>query len=198
MKAIKKLKEYATSILGGLATLIEYCLAIMLAVATVALCIYLVQAFLHIEGLEGWSVFYKDALETCLTLIIGVELLQMMYDHSPKMIFEVLLFCIARQIVVNDDDMISAVIGVVAIAVLFITKKYFFDTEEKIETAEEELTDIDKLKDENPQEFEKLNKYARYVISAKEAEAEKTDPELAEKLEELETFEKEQDMDSST
>ncbi len=187
MRAIKKLKEYATTFLSSLATIVEYFLAIMLAVATLALCVYLVQAFLHIDGLEGWSEFYGDVLETCLYLIIGVELIQMMYDHSPSMIFEVLLFCLARQIVINDDDMVSAVIGVVAIAVLFLTKKYLFDKEENFEKTEEELSDIEKLKEENPEEFENLNKYAKYIMKEKVEEAEATGNE--EEAEKIKAFE---------
>ncbi len=187
MRAIKKLKEYATTFLSSLATIVEYFLAIMLAVATLALCVYLVQAFLHIDGLEGWSEFYGDVLETCLYLIIGVELIQMMYDHSPSMIFEVLLFCLARQIVINDDDMVSAVIGVVAIAVLFLTKKYLFDKEENFEKTEEELSDIEKLKEENPEEFENLNKYAKYIMEEKVEEAEATGNE--EEAEKIKAFE---------
>ncbi len=201
MNAIKKLKEYATTFLSSLATVVEYFLAIMLAIATVALCVYLIQAFIHIDGLEGWSDFYGDVLETCLFLIIGVELIQMMYDHSPSMIFEVLLFCLARQIVINDDDMISAIIGVAAIALLFLTKKYLFDKEENLEKAEEELTDIEKLKEENPDEFENLNRYAKYIMTEKAEEAEKSgneaeadqDKEMAERIEAVEHM----DMDSS-
>ncbi len=195
---MKKLRRYASTVLSGLATFVEYFLAVMLAIATVALCVYLVMACTQVEGLQGWSDFYREVLETCLSLIVGVELIQMMYDHSPKMIFEVLLFCLARMIVINDDSMVSAVIGVVAIAVLFLTKKYLFDREDKFETAEEELSDIQQLKEEKPEEFERLNKYAKYVLNEKEEEAEKSgDTKTAEQIEEFEKFESsEEDGDS--
>ncbi len=198
MKILKAMKKYATNILGGLATFVEYFLAIMLAVATVALCVYLIQAFTQIDGLSGWSDFYREVLETCLSLIVGVELVQMMYDHSPKMIFEVLLFCLARMVVINDDSMVSGLIGVVAIAVLFLTKKYLFDREDKFETAEEELSDIQQLREEKPEEFKRVNKYAKYVLNEKAEEAEEAgDTQKAEEIEDFEKFEEsEEDGDS--
>ncbi len=145
----KTLKMYATKFLSGLSTVIEYFLAVMLAIATVALCVYLVQAFLQTDGLTGWRDFYEDALGTCLTLIIGVELVQMMFDHSPKMIFEVVLFCMARM-VVSSDSVYEALVGVIAIAVLFLTKRYFFDRTDKFETDAEEIAEVESMEEAEP------------------------------------------------
>ncbi len=145
----KKLKVNTTRILSCLSTVIEYFLAFMLVIATVALCIYLIQAFTQTEGLTGWRDFYEDALGTCLTLIIGIELVQMMYDHSPKMIFEVVLFCLARMVVASDS-VYEALVGVVAIAVLFLTKRYFFDRTDKFETDAEEIAEVESMEEAEP------------------------------------------------
>lgn len=62
----------------------------------------------------------------CFNLIIGVELIRMMYSHSPSTVFEVLLFAIARHIIMDHSSIYSSLIGVCSIAVLFATRKYLF------------------------------------------------------------------------
>ena len=50
----------------------------------------------------------------------------MMYCHTPDTVFEVLLFAIARQIIIDHSSALSSLIGVCAIAVLFATRKFLF------------------------------------------------------------------------
>lgn len=50
----------------------------------------------------------------------------MMYSHSPDTVFEVLLFAIARQIIIDHSSSWGSLIGVCAIAALFATRKYLF------------------------------------------------------------------------
>ena len=69
---------------------------------------------------------YDDLLEVCFNLIIGVELIRMMYSHSPSTVFEVLLFAIARHIIMDHTSIYSRLIGVCSIAVLFATRKFLF------------------------------------------------------------------------
>ena len=69
---------------------------------------------------------YDDLLEVCFNLIIGVELIRMMYSHSPSTVFEVLLFAIARHIIMDHTSIYSSLIGVCSIAVLFATRKFLF------------------------------------------------------------------------
>jgi phosphate starvation-inducible membrane PsiE len=48
----------------------------------------------------------------------------MLCKHTPETVIDVLLFAIARQIVVYHDAPIDMLIGVVAIVGLFAAKKY--------------------------------------------------------------------------
>ena len=82
-------------------------------------------AIYKIPDLNVWPN-YEDLLETCFNLIIGVELIKMMYSHSPQTVFEVLLFAIARQIIIDHSSIWSSLVGVCAIAVLFATRKFLF------------------------------------------------------------------------
>lgn len=119
------MKKYVALILKHLASLLEYFIAFMLAVGIVLLCVRMAGSLSNIPNLEIWPN-YDDLLETCFNLIIGVELIRMMYYHSPSTVFEVLLFAIARQIIIDHSSIWSSLVGVCAIAVLFATRKYLF------------------------------------------------------------------------
>ncbi len=88
---------------------------------TACVCVWPVR-FTNIPNLNAYPN-YEDLLEVCFNLIIGVELIRMMYSHSPETVFEVLLFAIARQIIIDHSSIWSSLVGVCAIAVLFATQK---------------------------------------------------------------------------
>jgi hypothetical protein len=78
---------------------------------------------------------YDDLLTTCFNLAIGIEMVRMLYFHSPQTMYEVLLFAIARQIIIDHSSPVNSLVGVVSIAILFATRKFLFvafDESEKI------------------------------------------------------------------
>ena len=121
------MRKYATAFLSKLARLLEFFIALMLSLGIILLCIRLASTITNIPNLDLYPN-YEDLLETCFNLIIGVELIHMMYSHSPNTVFEVLLFSIARQVIVDHSSAATSIIGVCAIAILFATRKYLFCT----------------------------------------------------------------------
>lgn len=119
------MKKYVTIFLSHLAMILEFFISMMLAVGIILLCIRLAGSLVHIPNLDVYPN-YEDLLESCFNLIIGVELIRMMYYHTPDTVFEVLIFAIARQIINDHSSAYSSLIGVCAIAVLFATRKYLF------------------------------------------------------------------------
>jgi len=70
---------------------------------------------------------YKLFLGDALRLIIGIEFVKMLAKHTPESAIEVLLFAIARKLIVVDNSSnIDIVIGVAAIAILFAIKKFLY------------------------------------------------------------------------
>ena len=119
------MRHYVTIFLKRLAVVLEFVISIMLAIGIVLLCLRMATSLSSIPNLDVWPN-YDDLLETCFNLIIGVELIRMMYSHTPSTVFEVLLFAIARQIIVDHSSIWSSLVGVCAIAVLFATRKFLF------------------------------------------------------------------------
>ena len=66
-------------------------------------------------------------LSMVLTLVIGVEFIRMLCKHTPESVIDVLLFAIARQMVIYQEKTMDLLISVIAIAGLFAAKKFLID-----------------------------------------------------------------------
>lgn len=74
-----------------------------------------------------FETFMGDALK----LIIGIEFVKMLVKHTPESVVEVLLFAMARKLIVGSTADIDVVIGIGAIAVLFIIRRFLFSNNNK-------------------------------------------------------------------
>lgn len=119
------MRHYVANFLKRLSTFLELSIAIMMSIGIILLCLRMASNLTNIPNLDVWPNF-TDLMDTCFNLIIGVELIRMMYSHSPSTVFEVLLFAIARQIIIDHSSIWSSLAGVAAIAALFATRKYLF------------------------------------------------------------------------
>lgn len=119
------MEKYARIFLKKLTKIMEFVIAIVLACGII---IMIGQLILSIGELPDLSTYpnYDDLLTACFNLIIGVELIRMLYLHTPVTVFEVLLFAIARQVIIDHTSPFNSLIGVVAIAILFCTRKFLF------------------------------------------------------------------------
>lgn len=93
-------------------------------ILTTALPNYILGDRIEIEGF----------LEKVMMLAIGLEFVKMLCKHTPSTVIDVLLFAIARQMIVEHTSTLENLIGVVALAGLFATRKYLlchFDEIEK-------------------------------------------------------------------
>ncbi len=119
------MKKYATAILRNLSTFLEILISFILAAGILILTLKLITTLQHLPN-EDIYPNYDDLLATCFNLIIGVELIRMLYQHSPATVFEVLLFAIARQVIIDHSSPVNSLIGVIAIAVIFATRMFLF------------------------------------------------------------------------
>ena len=62
-------------------------------------------------------------LEKAMMLAIGLEFVKMLCKHTPSTIIDVLLFAIARQMIVEHTSTLENLLTVVALAALFATRK---------------------------------------------------------------------------
>ena len=75
---------------------------------------------------DGNDVEIRSFLERALDIVIGVEFIKMLAKHSPGSSLEVLLYAIARHMVVGHESALDNLISVGAIALIFVVRKFFF------------------------------------------------------------------------
>lgn len=75
---------------------------------------------------EGNEVEVYEFLTRALDIVIGIEFIKMLAKHSPGSVLEVLLYAIARHMIVGHEDAVQNLVSVVAIALIFIIRRFFF------------------------------------------------------------------------
>lgn len=95
---------------------------------------------------SDFSVFLSSAF----TLVIGIEFVRMLIKHTPGAVVEVLLFAIARQLIVEHAGTWQTLVGVVSIAGVFAVRKFLFSSsfspaDSYIFTADKKLTDVSRI-----------------------------------------------------
>ena len=76
--------------------------------------------------LDGNDAEIRTFLERSLDIVIGIEFIKMLAKHSPGSVLEVLLYAIARHMIVGHEDAVQNLVSVGAIALIFVIRKYFF------------------------------------------------------------------------
>ena len=130
--AAKLNKQNLRRYLGLMASYTEILLAFVVIIGILLLCIrVLVQlkGFI-INTFAGTEVpSFAEFLSIVFELVIGIEFVKMLVKHTPGSAIEVLLYTIARALIMDHSSMQSSLLGVVSIAILFAVRKYFNDPE---------------------------------------------------------------------
>ena len=101
---------------------------VLSAIVLVALLLSVAPLLQLLPGLltHGNSVEVREFLERALDIVIGIEFIKMLAKHSPGSSLEVLLYAIARHMVVGHESALENLLSVGAIALIFIVRKFFF------------------------------------------------------------------------
>lgn len=69
---------------------------------------------------------FQSFLALAFNVVIGIEFLKMLCRHSMRSVVEVLLFAVARQMVVEHTSPLENLMMIGAIAILFLIRKFLF------------------------------------------------------------------------
>lgn len=142
------MEKYAHLFFNKLTTILEYVIAALLACGIIIMTVNLALSIGEVTDASTYPT-YDDLLTACFTLIIGVELIRMVYLHTPLAVFEVLIFAIARQVIIDHSSPLNSLLGVVAISLLFATRKFLFasfdETEKTIFRATQRVYTVNRL-----------------------------------------------------
>ena len=118
------MKRKLNEIIYAISRYTEIVLSAVMLLVIITLIIPMIYNFVSIPLLDITPKQFTQFLGNALTLLIGVEFVKMLAKHTAENLLEVLMFAIARQMVVEHLNMTETLIGVVAIAVIFTVRKY--------------------------------------------------------------------------
>ena len=118
------MKRKLNDIIYAISRYTEIFLSAVMLLVIITLLVPMLYNFIRIPLLDITSEQFTEFLGNALTLLIGVEFVKMLAKHTAENLLEVLMFAIARQMVVEHLNMVETLIGVIAIAVIFAIRKY--------------------------------------------------------------------------
>jgi len=141
-----EIKEGLEKFTYGLEIFLTFLLAIGITIGIIDIVLYFFEIF-HAPLEDSYDVF-KHFLGHTLLLVVGIELMLMLLSHSTNAILELVLFVIARKMLIYAETMLDLVLGTLAIAIIFAIirflapKKDFVARHDNIWTAS---TNVEKI-----------------------------------------------------
>ena len=118
------MKRKLNEIIYTISRYTEIVLSAVMLLVIITLIVPMLYNFLRIPLLNITPEQFTEFLGNALTLLIGVEFVKMLSKHTAENLLEVLMFAIARQMVVEHLNMTETLIGVIAIGIIFTVRKY--------------------------------------------------------------------------
>lgn len=109
---------------------ISVIVGVAILILSVRLIVDTVQGAIYFEGVNSLVTILDDAI----ILAIGAELIKMLCKHTPETVIEVLAFALARQLIVGHAAPWENLVTVVAIAVLFVIRRFLLKRQDMVET----------------------------------------------------------------
>ena len=130
----KRYLERIHNIILKMPSCLEKVVAAILLVGVAYSCI---QLGIHVVALKelAFDAYIEDILVTAFNAVIVIEFIRMLIKHSMNTIVEVLIFAIARGLVVEHEEPLEILIRIVCITILLACRKYLFyekDFEEEL------------------------------------------------------------------
>ena len=130
MKRLKKSHEYMYKITHDGELLLAIVILIAIIISGVSLVLELTQfSFTHLD-ISAFTQFLANGL----SLAVGIEFVKMLCKYTPETVVEILMFAIARQMIVEHLQFSQMFIGVCAIAVLCAVRKYLISVSKDSES----------------------------------------------------------------
>ncbi len=104
----------------------EYIELVIALILTVALVAAVIGMFANIKDILNGTRVLNETLEYALTLVVAIEFIKMLVKNTPGSVIEVILFAVARQVIISHSGALENLIGVLGVAVIFATWKFLF------------------------------------------------------------------------
>lgn len=117
--------------------LLEVFVCIIILVAVIAGFPDLIRYVVNIIKYKDVTISYQivnEFLKHALLLIVGIELVEMIITRSHESILTLILFVIARKMLVHSDGMFDILIGSVSVSLIFLIIRFVLKDEKLMAT----------------------------------------------------------------
>ena len=111
-------------ILNKFSDILEWVMAIIVLIAVIAGVISLWEPFLEFVNHRLAAEAFLDFMAYVLNIVIGIEFLKMLCKPGAETVLEVLMFVIARHMIVHDTSALENLLTILGIAAIFAIKKF--------------------------------------------------------------------------
>ena len=122
------MKSNVVKTLLKIAWILELLIALFILLMTVVQ--MLLTAKDSLESLSLGQFSLSEFFLNTLSVVVGLEFVKMLILHTPRAVTDVLLFAIARQLVVSHSSSMDTLLGVAAVALIFFIKKFLHTGED--------------------------------------------------------------------
>lgn len=123
---------------------LEMVIAVVISIGIAIGLVDLIKYFVLIinaNPAESYDLF-NDFLGLALLLIVGIELILMIIYHSTDAVLELVLFVIARKMLIYSHTMLDLVLGTLSLAIVFAILKFLILKDEKVDIVKRGKQDL--------------------------------------------------------
>ena len=143
------MRQYLKNEVFKISKWVELILSVIITIAVIGGTVWLVRDLVEMMAAHPGTAEIYEFVGVAFNLVICIEFIKMLCKHTPDTLVEVLMFAIARQMIVEHTTPLENLIGISAIAVLFAIRKFLFkqfdDVDRTIFLPSQKISDINQL-----------------------------------------------------
>lgn len=105
--------------------ILEFIVAIIVLLSILVSIFHLYEPFIEfvMHGQEGY--YFIEFLTSVFNIVIGIEFLRMLCTTDINTVLEVIIFVLARHLIIYELSAIDSLLTVIGIVIIFLVKKYY-------------------------------------------------------------------------
>ncbi|WP_130861784.1 hypothetical protein [Bacilliculturomica massiliensis] len=148
MRQFKVWMQKSSRFIFQLSTVFEGIISLIILICIGIELVMLVNNY-EIFSMDLSTVQLRSMLSDIMWLVIGLEFIKMLLEHSQGAVLDVMLFAIARQMLL-EHGMLDNLAAVLAIGMVFAIRKFLYDQSEDRKSIMDTILDL--LKDDKGKE----------------------------------------------
>ncbi|MGM9948178.1 hypothetical protein [Floccifex sp.] len=111
--------------LNHLSHILEFIVAIIVLLSILVSIFHLYEPFMEfvMHGQEG--EYFIEFLTSVFNVVIGIEFLRMLCTTDINTVLEVIIFVLARHLIIYELSALDSLLTVFGIVIIFLVKKYY-------------------------------------------------------------------------